>query len=203
MPAATRTQLAAMFLGAMLLTVPDPSPANAQASDHLGVPGPIELDGTAYALAWSAQPAAGYIKQEYVPAGQSVERYDEMLLVETVCCAIGVMDAVAAQATMLNERKEADPLVNMDIIQNEASGEALLDFLISGRDAQGGLIVEWNAYRYAPHAQGDGDSGVLLFGVSHRAYGDEAARTFLEGLKTLRPSLIETLATAELPRPAR
>ena len=171
----------------------------AQAVDHLGVPGPITHDGRSYALAWTSRPSPDYTKQEYVPAGQTVERFDEMLLVETLTGKIGVMDAVGAQVDKLKKRKATDPLVNMEVIQNKASGEALLDFVLSARDPKGELIVEWSAYRYAPYRDAKGHSGVQLLGVSHRAYGSDAARAFLGELKQVRPGRIRALTSAKLP----
>lgn len=58
-------------------------PSGAQ-SDLLGVPGPIALQSDDYALAWTSQPSVGYVKQEYVPDGQDVELYQDMILVEAV-----------------------------------------------------------------------------------------------------------------------
>ncbi|MRX52214.1 hypothetical protein GI374_17815 [Paracoccus sp. S-4012] len=175
------------------------APALAQATDHLGLPGPIEFDGESFALAWTLRPSEHYVKQEYVPDGQSVESYERMLLVETVAGGLGVMDAVRAQTDMLAQRRPDDPLVNMDVIQNEATGEALLDFIVSSKDADGEYIVEWNAYRYARHTDAANDAGVMLFGVSHRAYGNADSQAFLQGLPALRSSQIDALARASLP----
>lgn len=186
---------------ALLTTMITVAPAMAQVTDHLGVPGPIEFDGTAYVLIWSSQPEAHYTKQEYLPAAQTLESYEQMLLIETVTGSLGVMDAVRAQVEMLNQRRQTDPLVNLDLIQNEASGEALLDFIVSDFDAEGSVIVEWNAYRYAPLADEDGNAGLLLFGVSHRAYGEVEARHFLETLGEVRSARIEALTQAPLPLP--
>ena len=58
------------------------APAAAAITDFLGAPGPILFDGKSYELAWTARPSENYTKQEYVPAGQAVETYDQMLLVE-------------------------------------------------------------------------------------------------------------------------
>lgn len=189
-------RLAAALAAALWL-----APVQAQTTDHLGLPGPISLAGDSYALAWSSRPADNYIKQEYLPPGETPDRYSRMLLVETVTGGIGVMDALRAQAETLTQRKATDPLVNMDIVQNEATGEALLDFIVSSKDEAGEYIVEWNAYRYAPLDDAAGGPGVMLFGVSHRAYGNEAAKTFLQGLPTLRPAQMEALANAALPQP--
>lgn len=174
--------------------------ALAQVTDHLGIPGPIELQGSSYVLAWTAQPAPNYVKQEYLPEGQSPQTYKQMLLVERVSGPIKVMDAVKVQVDTLTSRKVTDPLVNMDVIENKASGEALLDFIMSSKDQQGEIIVEWNAYRYSPGANGE---GVLLFGVSHRAYGNDDAKEMLTSLKTTRAATIKALAGAPLPKPTK
>ena len=195
-PSFPRIGLALLALGLMAAA------AFAQATDRLGIPGPIDFEGEAYALAWSSQPSETYIKQEYLPAGQSAERYEQMILVETVTGGLAVMDAVRAQVNMLNQRKASDPLVNMDVIQNEAAGEALLDFIVSSKDKDGQYIVEWNAYRYARYSDAGGNRGVMLFGVSRRAYGDDASKALLTQLKGLRPGRIRALTQVVLPRPA-
>ncbi len=175
---------AAFLLFALVLT-----PVSADTVDRLGVPGPISFDGKDFQLAWSSQPSPGYFKQEYVPAGQAVETYESMLLLEVVAAGVDVKGALAAQVQMLNQRKGSDPLLNMDVLQNEQTGEAILDFIVSSKDDKGEYIVEWNAYRYAP--QGD---GVMLFAISHRGYGNEGARTFLGNLRAVRPDQINKLA---------
>ncbi|MFT3717350.1 hypothetical protein [Pseudorhodoferax sp.] len=200
----TRTRRAAFRIalsiaGAALLPAGLPSvAAAAQAVDHLGVPGPIRFDGKSFVLAWSAQPSAGYVKQEYVPAGQAVERYEQMLLLERVPGKLKAIDAANMQVQALKQRKASDPIVNMDLVQNPKSGEVLLDFVVSAKDRAGHVIVEWNAYRYATIA--GGEPGVMLFGVSHRAYGAENAKAFMGRLKTLRAAQMNALAKADMPR---
>jgi hypothetical protein len=204
MPAIPSIRRLARHLGAALLAlVLTTAPALAQATDVLGIPGPIDFEGDAYRLVWSAQPSATYIKQEYLPAGQHAERYEQMILVETVTSGITVMDAVRAQTAMLNQRKATDPLVNMEVIQNTAAGEALLDFILSSKDADGQYIVEWNAYRYARYSDAGGKPGVMLFGISRRAYGNAAAKDLLTQLKALRPGRIKALTQVRLPQPTR
>lgn len=170
------------------------APALAQ-SDQLGVPGPISFEDRAYELAWTAQPSDNYFKQEYVPEGQSVETYSEMVLVEAVAGAITPMQAAALQVQSLEARRGSDPVFNYDIIQNEATGEVLLDFLVSDLAADP-VVIEWNAYRYVPLAEGE---GVALFAVSRRGYGEEGARSFMGGLGAMRSAAIKALSAHDLP----
>jgi len=53
-------------------------------------------------------------------------------------------------------------------------------------------------YRYAVLKGRGGNSGVLLFGLSRRAYGDDSTE-FLRGLKAARPTEIDALAKYPLP----
>jgi len=170
-------------------------------SDYLGAPGPIEFDGKLFQLAWSARPNETYVKQEYVPSGQAPDTYFQMLLVELVTGNIKVADAVRNQVIMLEKRRGSDPLVNMNILRHDATGEVLLDFIVSSKDAKGEYIVEWDAYRYAPYKDASGRAGVLLYAISHRAYGNQNAKTFLSGLKQFRQGQIAILAKSSLPVP--
>jgi hypothetical protein len=181
-----------IFFALILMAVP----AAAQVVDFLGIPGPIDFDGKSYELAWSSRPSENYSKQEYVPVGQSVENYDQMLLVERLTGNVKVIDAVKSQIGMLEKRKGADPVVNFEVLQKHATGEVALDFLVSAKDPKGEYIVEWNLYRYVPVK-----SGVLLFAVSHRAYGNDNAKAFLGGLKRLRTGQMGAFLKASLPEP--
>lgn len=170
-------------------------PACAQAAEEmLGVPGPISFQGTEFALAWSSRPSPGYIKQEYVPAGEEPEHFNQMFMIEADLSA-SPEAAAAAQVDMLKKRKSADPVVNYDLIRNDATGEIVLDFLMSD-SSTGTVIVEWDAYRYAPL---NADGGVALYAISRRGYGD-GAKQFLSGLKQNRHPAIQALATFDAPQ---
>ena len=126
------------------------------------------------------------------------ERFQRMLLIEAVVRGVDVNGAVAAQVSMLNKRKATDPTVNFAIIKNPKNDEIILDFILSAKDPKGEYVVEWNAYRYSVLRGKNGASGVLLFGISRRAYGDDTAN-FLRRLKSTRPAEINALVTYALP----
>jgi hypothetical protein len=168
------------------------------AVDRLSVHGPIEFNGESYRLTWSSHPTPYYYKQEYLPAGETSKHFQRMVLIEAIVRGGDVNGAVAAQVNMLNKRKATDPTVNFAIFKNPKSGEIILDFVLSAQDPKGEDVVEWNAYRYAPLKRKGGKSGVLLFGISRRAYGDNVA-DFLGRLKAARPAVIKVLANYPLP----
>jgi len=168
------------------------------AVDRLSLPESIEFNGESYRLSWSSHPKPDYYKQEYLPSGQTSERFQRMVLIEAIVRGVDINDAVAAKVSMLNKRKSTDPTVNFAVVKNPKNNEIILDFILSAEDPKGDDIVEWNAYRYAALKGKGRASGVLLFGISRRAYGDNAT-DFLRTLKSVRPAEVKALATYPLP----
>jgi len=160
----------------------------------------LTFAGVTYHLADAAQPSPGYVKYEYLPRGEKFPYYRNMLMSELVVNnSVGVSDLVRSQVEFLKQRKESDPVVNYDVIQNKRTGEELLDFLLSGETEDGKEIIEWNAYRYIPWRSADGaHHGVQLYGYSARAYGEDG-RKFLTDLKETRRQMINALTNSSVP----
>jgi hypothetical protein len=194
-PPTIRIAAAALTL---LICAGIPAYAQEPVSDGLSVPGPITFGPETYLLSWSSHPSPNYYKQEYLPAGQTSEHFRQMVLIEAILPEADVERVVASQVQWLDKRKATDPVVNFAILKNPKTGEAILDFMLSSDEPKQDYVVEWNAYRYAPLPQKDGKAGVLLFGISRRAYGDDTT-DFLRALKSTRPQEIDTLAKYELP----
>jgi hypothetical protein len=174
---------AILFMALAVVPAAAQSAQNKDKTERLGVPGPVVFEGQNYALASSAHPQPEYFLQEYLPAGQGLDSYTHMFLIEALTANVTPKDAAASQIAMLDQRKEKDPLVNHEANVNEATGEVMVDFLVSG-SSNGKVVVEWNAYRYTP-LKGD-KPGVVLHGISRRAYGEDEAKKFLTSLKDWR-----------------
>lgn len=165
-------------------------------ADRIGVPGPIAFDGKHYVLVSASNPQANYFKQEYLPAGQGLDTYAHLFVIEAVAASVTPKEAAATQIASLEQRKASDPAVNHAVTVNEKTGEVMLDFLISGA-ANGKVAVEWDAYRYAP-LKGD-KPGVIIYGISRRAYGEADSRAFVTGLKDWRDDALKTLVEFNVP----
>jgi hypothetical protein len=191
LPLLMRMLLVALTMTGSALAAEEP------ADDRIGVPGPVVFDGKPYALVWTSNPSPGYFKQEYLPAGQDVATYTEMIMIDVLETGVDVETAVTSQVAFLKQRKVQDSMANMALVENKKTGEMLLDFIISD-DSSGKSIVEWNAYRYTPHTGKDGKKGVVLFALSRRAYNDDIDG-FLKKLRGLRVGFINKVAHYTLP----
>ena len=88
------------------------------------------------------------------------------------------VDVVATKNAELKKMKASNPVVNYETFEKD--GEVMLDFLVSENTPDGKYlsIVERNVYRYKSVVDKNGQKGVLLFGVSERAYGDDIDKFF-------------------------
>lgn len=188
--------LARAWLFALVLLL-GAAPLRAEAPvERLGVPGPLLLDGQAFHFVWSSHPFPHFYKQEYLPDGQTLMGYGQMLMLDVLLGEAGPRELLQIKLAELEVRKATDPVVNYDWMVKEDGSSYLLDFLVSGRTAGGEAIVEWNAYRYEALP-----GGAVMLGISRRGYGEEGTRRFLiDEVKPRRQAWISELAQLEMPR---
>ncbi len=186
-----------MGLYALVCVAAAASAAGQGIKDYLAAPGPLQLGGSAYQLTWSSHPRPDFYKHEYLPQGQDVARYQSMLMLDLLVDAGATPErSMAAKVAELEQRKATDPVVHYEALLSDSKQQALLDFVLSATDAEGNTTVEWNAYRYVPSPAG---KGVLLIGLSRRAYGDPEIRTFFAQLKSARTRDLQALAAMPVP----
>lgn len=169
--------------------------------NHLQTPTSIVFGATTYTLVWSSQPTAEYVKQEYLPKGESVRHFSRMMLIERIEKGSNVKDAVAAQISKIKAQRQKNPAPYLPLIsnmlENPKTHEVILEFFMYEKP-----VTEWNAYRYTATPSGQ---GVMLVGISHRGYEDEEPYLpeLTEDLKQHRAQWIDELANMPLPIPAK
>jgi len=121
-----------------------------------------------------------------------------MILLEVVTGQTQIKAVVDSKVAELKKMKETDQIVNYELFEKD--GEKMLDFLISGKVVNGNAmdLIERNVYRYKSFTDIKGKEGVLLFGVSERAYGDNI-ENFLLSLKGKRLDLLNATGAYNIP----
>ncbi len=165
--------------------------------DYLSVP-EIKLDNSVYKLSWSSHPNDSYYKHEYLEKGENPDNYTSMVMLEVLIADMTVEQALGAKLTELKERQKIDQLCNYQIINNPETGEYMLDFLMSSGNGKTLDVVEWNVYRYKKVIDKKGNSMMLLFAWSKRAYGDDIM-PFLKGLDEQRIGWINFIGNFLIP----
>jgi len=171
-----------------------------KAKEYLDVPGPIVFEKASYQLDWSSHPTNNFYKQEYLVKGDISGKYKTMVLMDVLLTDRSVKEIAGDKIAELKKIKETNPVVNYEIMDNPASGEYMLDFLLTANTVDGKniSIVERNVYRYKTFTDKTGKKGILLFGVSTRGYGN-GIDNFFASLKTNKKSLVDAVAKYNIP----
>ena len=191
-----KNKITTVLLGLLLTTFSFGQ--TAKPIEYLGVAQQISFDKISYNLAWTSHPTDNYYKQEYLATGDTIEKFKKLILLEIITGKTKLKDVVATKVAELKKMKASNPVVQYETFEKD--GEVMLDFLVSQNTPDGKLvsIVERNVYRYKSVIDKNGQKGVLLFGVSERAYGDDIDK-FFPNLKAHRFDLINLVGAFDLP----
>ena len=194
-----KKQIIYILLFTLIMPVIIKAQTNKPATNYLNVPGPLLFQNKAFHLNWSTHPSANFYKQEYLTKGEDADKYKMMLMIDVIAGETNLKNVVSAKTAELKKMKEDNPMVNYEIIQNQKTGEYLLDFLLTANAADGTTsIAERNVYRYKTYTDKAGKNGVMLFAVSNRAYAKEVNNFFI-ALKANRKVLINEIAQFKMP----
>jgi len=170
-----------------------------QIEEYFHITKVLSFNGIDFNLSWSSHPTSDYYKQEYIPVGENLEHFNDMLTIEFFNSGIDIKEVVERQVLLIVEKKKRDPVCNYKLLTNEKKGEYILDFVISGENGSQHSPIEWNAYRYIPYQDNIGHKGIILLGVTHRAYGGEEILNFLKNLGNYRNEILPRLIPYPLP----
>jgi hypothetical protein len=158
----------------------------------------LTLNKQEYKLSWSSHPVSNYYKQEYISVKENPDHYKSMILVDFLLIETPAKNIVGLKINEIVKRKETDKVANLMVQKNEQKGEYLLDFIMSDGNADAVSTVELNAYRYKNYTDKAGHKGVLLFGLSKRAY-DGDVWPFLKNLKDERQNIMKEITQNDFP----
>jgi hypothetical protein len=167
--------------------------------DRLGVKGPLQFNNNSYSLVWTSHPDSTFYVQEYLPEGQKVENFKQLLTIYFLNENKKIEDFVHQKILELDRTKKNDPVCNYKLNESPDGKEFMLDFLVSKSDDNDKLkLIEFSIYRYKQVELTNGQKGLMIFAYSKRAYGDDIER-FLKTLGDDRGNLLNTMIGTEIP----
>ncbi len=166
---------------------------NKKVKKYCNLPDKIQFDDRDFVLSWSNKVMDGDYLLEYVPLGDDVEHYHDMLTIE---CAINyeitVDEFVSIFVNNLDKEKQNDPFVHYTVYDNNDNVK-IVDALLKDGDT-----IEWDMFRYQYLRSLIGQDGVIRFGFSKRVYKDEQQMEFVRGLKETRSQYMTIMSNVEL-----
>ena len=173
--------------------------AQNKVEDYLHLGDKYRFDNKDYKLVWSSHPASNFYKQEYILPNENVEKYTRMIMIDFLEGDLTPKDAISNFVNNLENSKKQNPIINYQMYERE--DEYMLDFIISknSQDGKEILILERNVYRYF-RINTPKRKGVLLFGISDRAYTKKEMDNMFSVLKNKKLDLVNKVIQIEVPK---
>ena len=173
--------------------------AQKKVEDYLHLGDKYRFDNKDYKLVWSSHPASNFYKQEYILPNENVEKYKRLILIDFIEGDLNPKDVLSGLANSLENSKKQNPVINYKVY--EKNNEYMIDFIMSenSQDGKEILILERNVYRYF-RINTPKRKGVLLFGVSDRAYTKKEMDNMFSVLKNKKFDLVNKVIQIEVPK---
>ena len=173
--------------------------AQKKVEDYLHLGDKYRFDNKDYELVWSSHPASNFYKQEYILPNENVEKYKRLILIDFIEGDLAPKDVLSGLVNSLENSKKQNPVINYKVY--EKNNEYMIDFIMSenSQDGKEILILERNVYRYF-RINTPKRKGVLLFGVSDRAYTKKEMDNMFSVLKNNKLELVNKVAKIEVPK---
>jgi hypothetical protein len=130
----------------------------------------VQLDGDTLVLAYEGEADGDSIK-EYIPADENLESWTKLAAVREF---EKLNDPKGFADEMVKQLEAKDPPARYELLENDKTGEVILDFIVWPADAS---FVEFNIFKYQKQDGG----GLVSYQYALRAYGDEMEK-FLTGM---------------------
>ena len=173
--------------------------AQKKVEDYLHLGDKYRFDNKDYELVWSSHPASNFYKQEYILPNENVEKYKRLILIDFIEGDLAPKDVLSGLVNSLENSKKQNPVINYKVY--EKNNEYMIDFIMSenSQDGKDVLILERNVYRYF-RINTPKRKGILLFGVSDRAYTKKEMDNMFSVLKNNKLELVNKVAKIEVPK---
>ncbi len=173
--------------------------AQKKVEDYLHLGSKYRFDNKDYELVWSSHPASNFYKQEYILPNENVEKYKRLILIDFIEGDLNPKDVLSGLANSLENSKKQNPVINYKVY--EKNNDYMIDFIMSenSQDGKDVLILERNVYRYF-RINTPKRKGILLFGVSDRAYTKKEMDNMFSVLKNKKLDLVNKVIQIEVPK---
>ena len=171
---------------------------NSNPIDKLGVKGPLEFNKTTFNLAFSDHPRDNYYIQEYLPAGEKLENFNQMMSIHLFQTELETVELVNRKIAELTERKKTDGVCNYKLTESPDGKEFILDFLLSDTKGDELTVLEFNIYHYKEIKVGNDQKAVVIYAYSKRSYGNKIYK-FLKNLSDGRTTHLNQIIAAKIP----
>ena len=153
----------------------------------------IDFQGEKYTLYYSATQNIGEYKsiiQEYVPIGQTVYNFDQMITIQIYYTTSDEQNAqgyATLKAEDLNARSKGVPYSKATATYNKEKDESIVEFILSAgfNENSQDKIIEWSVVKYKDFKNSNNQKYIMMTQFSKRHYGEKDAQKFASSTNIL------------------
>ncbi len=157
------------------------------------------FNNSSFHLAFTDHSWDYYHIQEYVPPGQAVDSYTQMVTLLLFANHSSAHDAISGLVMELNERKKTVAVCNYETFDNADNNEYIIDLTVGETTGDNMMMIEFNVYRYTQVDLPDGRKAVFVYGYRRRSFEDDITG-FSNELQMNKTEYINKLIAIELPK---
>lgn len=164
-------------------------------TEYLSVPGPIRYHDTDFNLVWAEHPNESYYIQEYLPAGNTLEHFNEMMTIHLFLTEMSVADAADQKIEELEQRKQSDSYCSYQAKDSPDGKEVMLEFFVSQTGDED--VVEFNLFNYQQIELSPGQKALCIYAYSKRSYGADDIAAFSQTFDNDRSGFFNGMISLE------
>lgn len=184
-----------LILGVAIMTLANKSDSPV---DRLNVAGPLNFNKTSFNLSWTDKPSDNYYIQEYLPSGEGVDTYNQMMTIHVFDVNISLDKAVEQKVKELETRKKTDQTCNYKVTESPDKKEKIVDFTLGESKGDKMTIFEFNVYHYEIVNISKKKKGLVVYAYTKRAYGDNIT-DLLTNLGSIRNTSLNEMISTKKP----
>ena len=164
--------------------------------DLLGIPGPVEFNGTEMFLAWSKEQSKTLYRQQFMLPDERIEEFSQLLDFSYFTKEIDIELAVRQKVESVQKRQETDRYAKVNVTESPDGSEYIVDYYISEAPENGTSYVEYNIYRFKNIPKGN-DKHFLILSYIKRELGD--LRSANRNLSRQRDEMMSAMIEYKIP----
>lgn len=139
-------------------------------TDRIGVPGPIEFNGTEFLLSWSKQNSKLLYLQQFLPRDEKIENFNQLLNFSYLNKDIELEEAVRQKVAQVQKLQENMKNTIVNVTESPDGKEFIIDYTLAETPEKGNAFLEYNINRFKK--TGTDNKSLLVLAYSKRIYGD-------------------------------
>jgi tetratricopeptide (TPR) repeat protein len=168
-------------------------------SENLGIPGPINFDGTNYYLLQAVKQNDVTYYQEYVPESETSDNYNQMLICKLFLTDWTAQEVAENKANQIEQLKNTDTISTYRMFKSKDVNDYIIDYFLGEYTTDNKLSgVEYYVYRYKRIKLENDSEAIFAYAYTRHSNGKNT-ENFLQEVNSQKNHYVGMMIATKLP----